>query len=57
MELINYEAISIEYMYMCVCILAIVNQHENHIFTALQYTLLCNLSPSTILCHMISQMA
>jgi len=58
MELINYEAISTLYnICVCVCILAVVNQHANHIFSALHYTLLCDLSGSTILFHMISQMA
>ena len=40
---------------MCVCILASVTQHANRIFSALYYTVICDLSGSTVFFHIISE--
>jgi len=42
---------------VCVCIVALVLWHANHIFSAPHYIVTCDLSGSTIFFHSISLMA
>ena len=54
MTLLTYEVISINIVSVCVCTLAVIILHANHILSASYYFDICGLSGCTIIFHIIS---